>query len=134
MKFIIFLAWLVGCLASCQPSSGLPDTFEASAIMISCKSIVIQIQDSDFYSYGEKGWRNPKDDKLYDHVFTVKNYCESIKKFPSHLAFNPWIDRAAVKLRIRIKDNASKGSCDICEPLLREPATEQNIKIIDIKW
>lgn len=92
--------------------------FKAKLITSFCAYNIVQIQDSDFFSYG-MNWTDPQG-KTYQHVFSVKNYC----------------DFAAVNLKAdetfncKIIEKATIEDCVVCMGFMETPPLYHNINIV----
>ena len=68
------------CFVSCHPNAkhvqqkNIAKTFKSKLIVSFCAFNIVQIQDSAFYHHGTE-WTNAQG-VTYQHVFTVKNYCD----------------------------------------------------------
>lgn len=131
MKTIACLSLVI--LFACNKDSFSSRHFKVKGVMVSCKSIVVEVLHPDFFHLGETNWKNPRTGLSIDHVFTIKNYCEVIKKFPKDLKYDPWID-AEVTLELSIDETSSfSNKCSVCDPLLNEPKTEHVVKCHSIE-
>lgn len=84
MKKLIFILMVCFGITSCIPTGGGNPTgrIKAQLIRTTCASIVIQIQDPNYYSLGEQ-WSDIFRPSFapYEHVVSVSNTCE----FPSSI-------------------------------------------------
>jgi hypothetical protein len=76
MRKLLFL-FLVITFLSCQKDNN-PQCFKVKYIDGICATSIYQIQDPTYFYLGQNNWLCPKDGRYYDHVFVLKNYCQSI--------------------------------------------------------
>lgn len=92
--------------------------FKARFIGSFCSYNIVQIQDSAFYRYG-MDWTDSQG-KTYQHVFSVKNYCD----FGSaNLKINEIFN-------CKIVEKATIESCVVCLGFMETPPLLHNINVV----
>jgi hypothetical protein len=77
MKYFIALA--IVSLFSFAPHSSKDLIVKGKLVYSSCGSAVVQVQDAEFYYLGQEKWKRNNESE-YEHVFTVRNRCDFLKK------------------------------------------------------
>ena len=78
----------------------------------------MQIQGSDFYSYGVNCTNALG--KEYQHVFTIKNQCDFVN---AHV-------KAGENFSCSIVDKAAVSNCSFCGGFLDSPPLRHNISVV----
>ena len=121
MKKLLIIVLLSFGIAACIPTgSGSTNTrIKAQVIRITCASIVIQIQDPNYYSLGET-WSDIFRPSFapYEHAVSVSNTCE----FPSNL-----VEGDLFYFQI---DNNNSNNCAVCTLYDAPPSKKVGVKNI----
>lgn len=65
----------IGCLFILHNKKQKPNLIKGKLVHQSCASVVVQIQDENYFYLANNVWRNGADKNSYEHVFLVKNSC-----------------------------------------------------------
>lgn len=55
------------------------DAVKAKLVYSSCATIVVQVEDADYYYLSQSRWQRTSSDQSYENVFMVRNSCSFIK-------------------------------------------------------
>jgi hypothetical protein len=93
--------------------------FNVKIISSICSTTVLQIQDPAFEYLGEDGWLNPLDNKIYDNVFTLKNYCDNINR------------DGKVIFKVKMKEGTDINyNCVVCLALFPGPVPKTQLALM----
>jgi hypothetical protein len=81
MKRLLLMAIAIACYAYVIPRKSTANTAIAGKLVYaSCASIVVQIQDPDYYHLAQNKWQRTSAKPEMQHVFMVKNSCAFLAK------------------------------------------------------
>ena len=112
------------CFVSCHPNAkhvqqkNIAKTFKSKLIVSFCAFNIVQIQDSAFYHHGTE-WTNAQG-VTYQHVFTVKNYCD-------FSTTNVKIDEL---FNCIIVEKPTIESCNVCMGFMEAPSLQHCITVV----
>ena len=121
MKKLLYIFLVISAITACIPSGGgtTNTRIKAQLLRTTCASIVIQIQDPNYYSLGES-WSDIFNPSFapYDHTVSVSNTCE----FPSNL-----VEGDIFYFQI---DNNNLNNCVVCTLYDAPPTKKVAVKNI----
>lgn len=128
MKYYAAALLLTGMFAGCaKQKNSREGCFRVKPAAITCADVILQIQDPEYYHLAQDNWPNPEDgNRVYHHVFIVKNYCAFSKSLST--AIPPGAD-IRNGFMVKLTGNGPDDSdCIVCLALFtNRPATEQPV-------
>lgn len=115
---IAFMAILA--IASCKKNKTPKGCFTIKYINSVCYTRVYQIQDADYYSYGQDNWKDELTGTTYNHVFVLQNYCDAM----------PVNTKGITK--VFINDCGNTSSCITCQAVYpNSPVKSLNLVVCE---
>jgi|GEM_PF-3370873 len=98
------------------------DAIKAKLVYSSCATIVVQVEDSDYFYLGQSKWQRTPSDLSYENVFMVRNSCNFIKS--SNIAVG---EEFYFKV---VSDQVRNSGCTQCLMYDNPPTARLSIEVV----